>query len=321
MSIRIAIIIVNYRTPALTLDCLRSLEAEVDDSRRVVIVDNASGDGSADAIEQGIRDSGFAAWAKVLRAPTNGGFASGNNVGIRSIVADSYLLLNSDTIVKPGAIAELWAALSARPDAGIIGPGLLNVHGHHDDSVFRAPPPAAEFTRAARSGIIERLLPHLKPTFPPATQPIEADWLGFACVLVRAEVIRQVGGLDEGYFMYFEDIDYCRRVRAAGWKIVYWPSAKVVHLLGASSGVSSESRLRKRAPRYFYEARARYFATYYGRTGLWRANAYWYLGRAISWTRERLGKIPARNREREALDIWINAFEPTRESSVRRGPT
>lgn len=321
MSTRIAIIIVNYRTPELTLDCLRSLRTEIDPGVRVVVVDNASGDGSADKIERGVAEHGFADWVKVLRAPTNGGFASGNNFGVRSIDAESYLLLNSDTIVKPGAIGELWAALEARPDAGIVGPGLLNVHGEHDDSVFRAPPPAAEFTRAARSGIIERLLPHLKPSFPQVSQPIEADWLGFACVLVRAEVMRQVGGLDEGYFMYFEDIDYCRRVRAAGWKIVYWPSAKVVHLLGASSGVSSESRLRKRAPRYFYEARARYFATYYGRSGLWRANAYWYLGRAISWTRERVGKMPPRNREHEALDIWINALEPMRESSVRRGQT
>ena len=318
MSTEIAIIIVNYRTAELTLDCLKSLEAEVGSSTRVVIVDNASGDGSAERIEQSIAQRGYS-WAELVRSPINGGFASGNNLGIRSVEAAAYLLLNSDTIVQPGALAGLRAALRARPDAGIIGPGLLNASGEHDDSVFRAPPPAAEFARAAQSGVIEWIFPQLKPSFPASLQPIEADWLGFACVLIRKEVIEQVGGLDEGYFMYFEDIDYCRRVRAAGWKVLCWPSAKVIHLLGGSSGVTTQSKLQKRGPRYYYEARARYFATYYGRTGLWRANGYWYLGRALAFAREVVGRSKATHREREALDIWINALTPMRESSMRRG--
>ena len=308
MSIEIAIVIVNYRTPGLTLDCLRSLEPEVDSKIRVVVVDNASGDGSADEIETAIAKLGFAGWVSVLRSPINGGFAAGNNLGIRSIDASAYLLLNSDTIVQPGAIAGLREAMRTRPDAGIIGPGLLNVQGKHDASVFRAPLPAAEFTRAARSGIVERLLPHLTPSYPPADQPFEAEWLGFACVLVRTEVIDQVGGLDEGYFMYFEDADYCRAARDAGFRVRHFPQARVVHLRGGSSDVKAQQARRKRPPRYYYEARARYFRKHYGVTGAVLVNVMWTAGRGIHLTRERLFRAAPRSCEREWIDNWIGVF-------------
>jgi GT2 family glycosyltransferase len=253
----------------------------------------------------------------LLRSPINGGFASGNNFGIRSIRAEAYVLLNSDTIVQPGAMRGLRQAARARPDAGIIGPGLLDRSGDRDQSVFRAPAPAGELLRSAHTGILDRALPHLTPLLPESDEPIEADWLGFACVLIRREVIERVGPLDEGYFMYFEDIDYCRRVRAAGWKVLYWPEPKVVHLLGGSSNVTPEAAARRRAPRYYYEARARYFAKFYGRRGLWLANGFWYLGRCISLTREVLGNASPRHREREAFDIWTNALNPLREPSAR----
>jgi GT2 family glycosyltransferase len=253
----------------------------------------------------------------VLRSPINGGFAFGNNLGIRSIDADAYVLLNSDTIVQSGAISGLRNAMRLRPDAGVIGPGLLNVDRQHDDSVFRAPRPIAEFLRLAHTGIFDKALPQLNPVLPESDQPIEADWLGFACVLIRREVIRRVGMLDDGYFMYFEDIDYCRRVREAGWKVLHWPAPKVVHLLGGSSNVTPEAAARRRAPRYYYEARARYFAKFYGRRGLWLANGFWYLGRCVSLAREVLGNARPRHREREALDIWTNALDPFREPRAR----
>jgi N-acetylglucosaminyl-diphospho-decaprenol L-rhamnosyltransferase len=317
MPVEIAIIIINYRTADLTLDCLRSLQPEVDGGIAVVVVDNASGDGSAERLEQAIAEFGWSGWARLLRSPINGGFAAGNNFGIRAQAADAYVLLNSDTIVQAGALAGLREAMRARPDAGIIGPGLLDVTGSHDNSVFRAPGPAGEFLRSAHTGILDRAWPHLTPVIPKTDQPLEADWLGFACVLVRREVIERVGPLDEGYFMYFEDIDYCRRVREAGWKVLYWPQPKVTHLLGGSSNVTPEAAARRRAPRYYYEARARYFAKFYGRRGLWLANGFWCLGRCVSLARELLGTASARHREREALDIWTNALDPLREPSAR----
>jgi len=152
-----------------------------------------------------------------------------------------------------------------------------------------------------------------EPALPPANEPMESDWVGFASVLIRREVFDRVGLLDEGYFMYFEDADFCRRVRQAGWKVLYWPHAKVVHLLGGTSRVTEPSGLQRRAPRYYYEARARYFAKFYGRQGLWLANALWCLGRTLSLGRELLGRQAA-HRDHEAMDIWINALDPLRPS-------
>ncbi len=316
-AVTLAIVIVNYRTPALTLDCLASLEPQIEPSMRVVVVDNASGDDSADHIERGISERGWSAWAQLIRSPANGGFAFGNNIGIRAVSAESYLLLNSDTVVRPGALAGLLDAARQRPDAGIIGPGLLDAEGDFDQSHFRQPAPPSEFIRSANTGVIGRLLSRFDPILPRTDHPTEVDWLGFACVLVRARVIEQVGLLDEGYFMYFEDIDYCCRVRAAGWKVLYWPEPKVVHIQGASSKVSSSGDRERRAPRYYYEARSRYFAKYYGRRGLWLANALWYAGRCISWPRGIARPERLRPREREAFDVWTNAIDPLRERAVR----
>ena len=175
--------------------------------------------------------------------------------------------------------------------------------------------PLAELVRGANSGPVTRLMRRFDPALPPTTEPMEPDWVGFASVLVRREVFDVVGLLDEGYFMYFEDVDFCRRARRAGWKILYWPQAKVVHLGGGTSRVTEPTRMQRRAPRYYYEARARYFAKFYGRPGLWLANGLWHLGRAVSVTRELFGRQVS-HREHEGVDIWNNALDPLR---PRRG--
>jgi N-acetylglucosaminyl-diphospho-decaprenol L-rhamnosyltransferase len=313
----IAVIVLNYCTPELTLECLASLESEVDPSVRVIVVDNASGDGSGDQIERAIATRGWDGWARLVRAPINGGFAFGNNLGIRTVEADAYLLLNSDTLVLPGAIAGLRDALHDRPDAGIVGPRLLDGSGAQDHTFFRALAPAAELIRSANTGPVTRVLKRFDPLLPDSEEAVEPDWIAFASVLIRREVIDQVGLLDEGYFMYFEDVDYCRRVREAGWKIVYWPHVHIVHYKGASSHVTDGAKLRQRAPRYYYEARSRYFTKFYGKRGLWLANSLWHLGRCVSWPRELLGNSEPQHREHESRDIWIDAKSSTDRSGLQ----
>lgn len=314
MPTELAVIILNYRTPDLTIGCLGSLAGEAAPGIQVVIVDNASGDDSVPRIREAMAANGWSSWAQLIESPVNGGFAAGNNVGIRSVEAFAYLLLNSDTLVRPGVLRELMDALRAHPEAGAIGSGLLDADGKPERAAFRVISPITELLRGANLGPLTRLLHRFAVVPPPSDSPCEAEWVAFACVLVRAEAIRQIGLLDEGFFMYFEDVDYCRRIREARWKVLTWPKALVVHLSGGSSRVSSADAARRRAPRYFYEARARYFGKHYGRLGLWTANVLWHLGQLLAWLGILRGRAPAR-REREATDIWTKALDPLRTRS------
>jgi len=317
MPSELAVILLNYRTPDLTLSCLASLAGEAGDQAQVVIVDNDSGDGSAARFEAEIDKQGWGSWARVVRSPSNGGFAAGNNIGIRELDARNYLLLNSDVVVEPGAIRSLLAARKARPDAGIIGPSMVDGRGQPDQSTFRTLRPLSELVRAAEFGPLTRLFPSWDLLSPAGTVPTEPGWLGFACVLIAREVIEQVGYLDEGYFLYFEDIDYCRRVKEAGWTVLHWPEARIVHLSGGSSQVTNVEGTQQRAPRYYYEARSRYFAKFHGRKGLWMANALFDLGRCLSKGRELFGRSRAHCRRREAFDVWTNALQPLGPSEVQ----
>lgn len=321
MDKKLAIIVLHYRTAELTADCLDSLDGQLDREDRVVVVDNDSGDGSAERIEKHIEARGYAGWARVVRSPKNGGFAYGNNVGIHAELAHGYVLLNSDTLVCPDAIRELKRAMVARPDAALIGPKLETADGQHAPNAFGYVHPISELVRAARTGPITRLLRRYDISLPLGDEELEPEWLGFACVLIRREAIDQVGDLDEGFFMYFEDIDYCRRVREAGWTIRYWPSARVVHLLGGSSGVTSDAKQRDRAPRYYYEARARYFKKHYGTLGPLRANVSWIAGHGIDRMRNRLSNRAMEHREREATDIWIDALPRSASAAARARST
>jgi GT2 family glycosyltransferase len=129
--------------------------------------------------------------------------------------------------------------------------------------------------------------------------------------MIRREVIERIGPLDDGFFMYFEDVEFAFRAREAGWEILHEPAARVVHLRGGSSPVKSHARLRKRLPRYFYESRTRYFYKLYGRTGLLAANSWWTFGWMISLFRSLFQKsYPSPNCEAQWRDIWINFWIP-----------
>jgi N-acetylglucosaminyl-diphospho-decaprenol L-rhamnosyltransferase len=315
MRNRLVPIILNYKTPDLTIACLTSMKGEIDVGRDLVlVVDNDSRDGSAERIAEAIEKNNFGDWARLLRSPRNGGFAFGNNHGIRAADAEAYILVNSDTLVRPGAIAELYRAMQLRPDAGLIGPRMEYGDGTNAPSCFRDTNPVTEFLRASGTGLIPQISRWFEFNVRPFDTPVEVDWLGFAFVLIRREVIEQVGLLDEGYFMYYEDMDYCRRVRQAGWKILHWPDAKIVHFLGGSSKISeAQDKSAKPRPRYFYEARARYFKKHFGQSGLGLANAAFTIGRGVSIAREKLGRTRPHTYAREERDIWIDFLRPSRD--------
>ena len=311
MRSRLAIVMPNYRTADLTIDCLSSLDGEIDPARDcVIVVENGSKDGSAEQLEKAIADRGWQGWVRVLRSPVNLGFPAGCNLGLRAVEAENYMLLNNDTLVRKGAIRSLMQAAERHPDVGVVTPRLEDPDGTPQTSCFYYRSPLTEFLKAASTGPLQRLLGGRDGTMPVSDAPTEAEWVCFACVLIRGEVINQIGLLEDGYFLYFDDIDYCRRAWKAGWHVLYWPEARIVHLVGKSNPLESLAAARKRKPYYYYASRSWYFAKFYGRAGLLMANLLWTAGRAISFAREMVGNKQPHACDREWLDIWTNFFHP-----------
>lgn len=311
--VRLAVVILNYRTPDMLLDALATLEEQVAlPESVVVVVDNDSQDGSAEKIAAGIEAAGFGDWARLVESGRNGGFSAGNNVGIRSVDADFYLLLNSDTLVRPGAIAALLGSALEQPDVGIASPRLEWPDGRPQISCFRDFSPASEMINGAATGPVTRLLSRYDVPVPVSNVAFDVEWTSFACALIRREVIERVGLLDEGYFMYFEDADYCRAAREAGFRVRHFPHARVVHLRGGSGDVKSSTAALKRRPSYFYESRTRYLRKHYGLAGAVAANGLWSLGAGLQQARKAVGHMRSDGNicEREWLDNWTGIFTP-----------
>jgi len=306
----ICISIINFCTPEMTLACLRSVLDDLKDiDGHVVIVDNASGDNSLDALQNWM-DAHPEAPVSLVASATNSGFSGGHNQGMTACPADFYLILNSDALIRPGFFRLMLEAARKAPDAGLFAPTLI----HEDDipqiSSFRFPSIASEFIRGANSGPVSRLLNRWVMSLGTDPDETEIGWASFACILLKGAMTQQIGPMDEGYFLYFEDAEYCMRARAKGWPIVRVPDAKVVHFRGGSSSVKSQQAVRKRLPAYYYRSRARFLAQAYGRFGPVLGNVAWTAGRLVALSRVLVGKRPNPIVEKEPRDIWIGALAP-----------
>ena len=308
-SLRIAAIVVNYRTADLTLAAVRSLAADLDPDRDgIFVVDNASRDGSVDRLEAEVAARAWGIPIQVIAAPKNGGFSYGNNLGLAAVQAEAYLLLNSDALLERGAVEVMRGGLATNPEIGVVGPMVVGEAGEPEVSCFNDRTPWNELLRSAQTGPITRLLGQIgvrEVAIPPGGEPRVVDWVSFACVMIRGEVLRKVGPMDDGYFMYLEDNDYCRRCRENGWRVLYLPTARATHL---SKGWSA--RQTRRQPCFFYESRARYFRTFYGPSGFVLANLAWSAGRMVSATRELLERRPRGVAEKARRDIWTFGCGP-----------
>jgi N-acetylglucosaminyl-diphospho-decaprenol L-rhamnosyltransferase len=310
-SVLLSIVIVNFRTPEFVINCLATLLPELDDlDARVAIVDNNSDDNSNEIINNWIDEYDAGRMVLLVQSSANAGFSSGNNIGINAQKARYYMLLNSDTLIRPGAIRVILDAAEASPRAGLVSPRLEWPDGTPQESCFRFHTPLGEFLRAAQTGLIDRLLCKFVVPLPVQSELTNPKWTSFACVLIRDEVIQQVGLMDEQYFLYFEDVEFCFRARKAGWDIVNQPNASVVHLRGGSSPVKMNAMQKKRLPRYYYESRTLYFYQTTGWAGLFVANLLWEAGRLISKTRQLLGRPDKAAIEHQWIDIWINWLTP-----------
>jgi N-acetylglucosaminyl-diphospho-decaprenol L-rhamnosyltransferase len=265
------IVIVNYRTGGLTVDCLRSLSPEMAKLPRttVVVADNDSGDGSLQTITTAIRSEGWDHWASAMPLDRNGGFAFGNNqpiaAAMRSDDRPEYvLLLNPDTRIRPGAVRELLNFMESHPHVGIAGSRLEDPDGTPQRSAFRFPSIPAEIDAGLQWGIVSKLLGRHIVAPPASDTPHRCDWVAAASMIIRQQVIEDVGLMDEGFFMYFEETDFCRRAARRGWPCWYVPASRVIHLVGQASGVTDPKQTHRRRPAYWFESRRRYFLRNHG---------------------------------------------------------
>lgn len=312
-DVELCVVVVNYRTPGMLMDCLETLVPQVRElDAEVAIVDNASADDSVAQLGAWIESRNAQGCVHLIEAAENAGFSAGNNIGIASCTASFYLLLNSDTLVRPGALERLMAtAKAAGPDVGLVSPRLEWPDGEPQESCFRYHRPVSELIQSSRTGIIADFFGHAEVAMRASDERSFPEWTSFACVMIRRDVFERVGLMDDGFFMYFEDVEFSFRARQAGFRVLHDPDARVVHLRGGSSPVKSRTAQRKRLPRYYYESRTRYFYKLYGRLGLWAANSWWTLGWMIALVRSRAQKTyrsPAC--ESQWRDIWINFWTP-----------
>jgi GT2 family glycosyltransferase len=268
-DIEVAVVIVSYKSADLTIDCLRSIEAERATpglNIRAIVVDNASGD--APPIAQAIAANDWTSWATLIESPRNGGYAYGNNLAFRRAYEDGapayFHLLNPDTRVLPGAIRILVDFLENNPSIGIAGSGLGDVDDNDWAFAFRFPSMLSEFEHGLQFGLISRLLKPWIVAIETNQKPRQVDWVSGASKMVRREVLDAIGGLDENYFLYFEDSDFCYRAQKAGFSTWSVPASRIMHVSGQSTQVTGHHAKPMRVPGYWFESRRRYFAVHHG---------------------------------------------------------
>ena len=295
------IITINYRTADLAIQSLHALAPQKDalEGGQVVIVDNASGDGSVEKILAAIQKEDWFSWVRVVPMSHNGGFAFGNNVGFSQALSsenhvDYLLLLNPDSAVRPGAIEKLITFMNEHPDVGIAGSRLENLNGGIECSAHSFHSPISELVEGARLNLITRYLSAHEVTPPLRDEAHRCDWVSGSSMIIRRKVIEDIGVMDEGFFLYFEEVDFFQRSAKAGWQTWYVPESVVMHIEGASTGIKSTER----RPAYWYNSRRRYFLKHYGVNGLITADLLLSIGR-LSFYLRRMLRLGAQGKQQD----------------------
>lgn len=254
--------IVNYKTPQLVIECIDSLKrfAPTQASLEVVVVDNASGDDSLARIAAAHAD------VRLIDAGANLGFAAGNNLVLRECGSDYVLLLNSDALVEAGTLDGLLRALQDNPSVGVVSARVVNADDGEDQDYPCRFPTLTEMVRRALHGA----------QYPARGQqaPVVMERLHGACMMLRGVLLREVGLLDDGFFMYDEDVDWCMRIGQQGWQLWLLPQVRVLHHGGKSSGRAPSGQrtapqLSVTALRMRYELRRSRYRLYRKHRALW----------------------------------------------------
>ncbi|MFH1353889.1 MAG: glycosyltransferase family 2 protein [bacterium] len=260
----VSAIIVNYNTGPVTKACVESLlKQKLPFPLEIIVVDNASSDESVSFLRSDFPEIAVIANRKNL------GLAAGVNTAIAKATGDYYLVLNPDVVVLPGAITDMVEYMEKHKKAGMAGGKLLSPNGRLQYSCFRFYTPLTVLqrrtwlgkTKAGRVGVARFLMKDYDHK-----SPREVDWLMGSCLLLRAEAVQEVGGMDERFFLYFEDVDWCRRMWEAGWRVVYLPTANFSHYYQRSSQQGGAASLvTNRVVREHIKSAIKYFWKYRGK--------------------------------------------------------
>lgn len=309
-------VILNYKTARMTLDAAAMAVTAMEGiSGEIIIIDNASQDGSAETIAAGITAAGWDRGnrARLLVSDHNGGYGAGNNLGIRAGLSDGtapdYIyILNSDAFPAPDAIRMLLTYLEATPRAGFAGSYIHGADGLPHNTAFRFPSALGELEAAARTGPISRLLARhiIAPPLPSTT--CEVDWLAGASVMARQSMLDEIGLFDETFFLYFEETDLFLRARRAGWSSAYVRDSVVMHLGSISTGMSAS----RRTPEYWFNSRHHYFTKNHGRAYAHAATAAHLLGGLIWRTRAFVTRKPLNTPPRFLRDLIHHTISTAR---------
>lgn len=332
----VVLVILNYRTPGLTLRALGSALPEIDRVRadegtrgvplpersRIALVDNASGDDSPDQLAQAVRKGGLGDRVDLFLARENRGFGAGNNLAFRHYLGSGtpprfFHVLNPDAALAPGALGALLRQARRQGRAGAWGSRIEELRDARADAALAFP----SLTGEARAvGRVRRCPTHLSrwsstPAGTPGRRPDRrgrapgaeglgvarrVDWVLGASVLLRSRALAEVGLFDEDFFLYFEDIDLCRRLRNADWEVWTVPESQVLHQGSASTRLGAPG---ERVPRYWFESRARYYRKHHGAAYLAAADALALAGGALDGIPRGLGRPRRRASPLEAAGL------------------
>lgn len=253
-SVDLSIVIVAWNVRDLVLDCLASIQAaDLQISYEVIVVDNGSADETPRAVLRQFPDT------EVIALPQNVGFGAGNNCGLRKMKGRQAVLLNSDTIVLRDGLEACVRFLDEHQDVGVVGPQLLNPDRTKQNCIHNSPTLVSE---VVSQSLLRRLAPGRYPSKRvDFGHPVDVEAVLGACLFVRREVIDEVGLIDEDYFFFLEETDWCHRIRSRGWRVVHLPDAFVIHLYGEAT----KKKLPLRTRIEYYRSRYTFFRKNRGR--------------------------------------------------------
>jgi len=282
-------IILNYKTADMTLRSVEAARKAMEGiAGEIIVVDNDSQDGSFEAISKRVQEQGWDQDSRVrtIHSGHNGGFGAGNNVGIRAGLSDGtrpdyVYILNSDAFPAPDAVRILMEHLETTPEAGFAGSYIFGDDDEPHLTSFRFPSVASEFESSINFGPVTRLFKNRIVPIPIPTETRPVDWLAGASLMMRQDVLDEIGLFDETFFLYFEETDLCLRAARAGYRTDYVRPSEVMHIGSVSTGMKSWSRV----PTYWFDSRLHYFIKNHGRFYAAGATCVHLTGGFLHWVR------------------------------------